>query len=224
MKRLICMILSLAMLLSVASMLSGCNSDAKKIVGTWKAEVDITEMFTEGFEKELKKVSQDAASFFKFKEYTLTFVITFHKDGTYVRNVDTDSLDALIDKITVDVRKGLERFFTDLFKKQGLIGDVDILLLQRTGKTFDMLVRELTTTLNESREEMETKEEGRYVVQKDMIFFSLDKETDPDGTNYDTFTMYNDTLILQTCFCQVKPEEKEYNDRMYPMVFKKQAA
>lgn len=222
MKKLICMILSIATILSMGCMLGGCNTNAKKIIGTWRGEVDITQMLNEGFTQGLGKDAQAAAPYFDLDNYKMVCVITFHEDGTYTKSIDQDSLETMLGKLRNDITQGLRNYFRDTFKKQGLNGSVDDLLLKTIGMNLEAMVSiRLMPGLQEITKSVQD-EEGRYVVQDNMIFYSKDKQTEPDGKNYDTFRMYKNTLILEACFCQVEPKHKEYNDQMYPMALKKQ--
>lgn len=221
MKRIISMILTIAMMLSMGCMLTGCDKATRKVIGTWKADVDITEAMNESFADSLSTIAKGAASYFNFKGYSLTFEITFRKDGTYTRSVDKNSVNSLYTRMWNDIYNGLEKYFRDTFKKQGLTGSVNDILRRTTGKSLKQIV-DLDIMANLPAPQDMEAEEGCYVVQDNMIFFSLDKKTKPDGTNYDTFHMHDGDLVLEFCFCSMEPEEKKYNDLLYPMIFKKQ--
>lgn len=221
MKRIVCMLLSIAMLLSMGCMLTGCDTATKKVIGTWTADVDIAGIMNESFADSLSIIAKGVASYFDFKEYFITFEITFHEDGTYTRSVDTNALNSLYTRIRNDIYNSLDKYFRDTFKKQGLNGSVDDILRRTMGKSLKQLVDQDIMANLPSTQDIEA-EEGCYVVQDNMIFYSSDKQTPPDGTSYDTFYFHKGDLVLESCFCSMEPEEKKYNDQLYPMIFEKQ--
>jgi hypothetical protein len=191
-------------------------------VGVWTAEVYQTKIITESFKEGFGEDADEALQYFRFRNYTLIYILTFYKDGTYTQQVSEGYLTSMIDGIRMDIITGLKSYYKELFKSMGLNGSVDEILKKAIGKTVgDLVDMNIMKNIKSDITELAKGKEGRYKAEDGKLYFSDSKDSVPDENYYDTYELTGNYLILQECFCPIDEAEKEYNDMMYPMVFER---
>ena len=80
MKKAISIFLCAVLLFSMCMSLTGCNSDAKSIIGKWTAEINYAAAVNAGIHT--SEGMKDIDDYFNFDEFYLTTTFTFFEDGT----------------------------------------------------------------------------------------------------------------------------------------------
>ena len=90
MKKTISMLLIISLLLGSTLVLTGCNGDSKKIIGSWQAEIDYAAAVNAGISS--VQGAAKMAEYIKFDSFPLLTTFTFHEDGTYTVTMDPASV------------------------------------------------------------------------------------------------------------------------------------
>ena len=118
MKKMMSLFVCLSLLLSMGCMLGGCNSEQKKLVGTWQSEINYAPVVnTIIYSADSMKGVGD---YFKLDSYTLLTTFTFWDDGTYTITVDPMEVFQSAQQIRNNMVNGMEQYLSDLIKEAGL--------------------------------------------------------------------------------------------------------
>jgi len=210
------LLLVLTMALSCCAALTGCgggSDKAKELVGTWQADMDMSDMFNEQFASD-----PDLAKHVKIDSFVMRLVFTFNDDGTYAFSVDNDSIADSMENVKEALRTGLDSYFTEMMAQQGIEGvDMDT-ALATMGIDIDAMIDELLS--EEAIDEMmaDTTQEGKYMVKDGKFYVSDDVDTAADDTCESfTYTLSGSEMSVT--------EASGADDDMaefFPLVFKKQ--
>jgi hypothetical protein len=206
MKKLFAILLTLAMLLSLAACgTSGGSGDSKPtIVGTWKGSVDIG-------------AAMAAATQMEFDEpLEMGITFTYNADGTYSAMIEEDSMDDLVETM-VDLMIELSI---------SMSGDPDFDLeaeLAKQGMTMKEFREQLKTSMNVEEMFEEAEENGYYKYEDGKIYAAEEKEDlDADEDVEITYVTLTSSKMTITDVEQDGEKMSEVMPDMFPMVFTKQ--
>ena len=189
MKRKICFLLVLAMLLSA---LSGCG-EKKKLLGAWHCTLDASQLAQQFLE------DQNLGGEFEVADFSVTAMLTFFKDNTFRLELDTEKLTDSMAALEKTMAEDLVDILQNKLSEQGLGIDIGQ-LLDKSGLDSDALTQQLTKNLDETAFlEMLNGVlalEGYYQVKGDKLLFTNDPEMKL-GEEYITYTLEGGTLTLE---------------------------
>lgn len=211
MKKVLSILMVLALCVAMLTMFAGCGSEADKLVGTWKAEVDMTDMINEEL-----AADPALAEYFNISSFCVIMTMTFNEDGTYSTGIDADSVSAAMLGLVTDMERGIYAMFEAEIEASGLDMAVEE-LLELSGVSMEDLLSELTYGLESGMVDeivSEAAMSGNFEVKGDKLFLSdgLDYAVDP--AVYEVFTLEGDTLTLVE---NVGAEDDSFG--LYPVVF-----
>lgn len=212
MKKVLSVITTACILLSMVFVLSGCSSDAEKFIGKWNVSIDMTDTINEQFAAE-----EEVGDYLKVKEFSLPMIFTFRDDGTYKLEADSDKFSETYDNLIADFKDGMNKYLEDSIKKTGVDMTADD-LLKSQGITMDELIDQAFTEdmFNEMVSSMSAK--GNYKVEDGKLYTTSDESDDFDDDAYDEYKIVSDSEIELTK--SVGADDEETN-KMYPLTLKK---
>lgn len=219
MKRTVGMILLLCVLLTT---FSGCDSDAKDIIGSWTADINYAAAVNAGIYS--ADGMEEMGDYFKFDEFYLTTTFTFLEDGTYTVELDAVSVFNAVQGIRGHMAAGMEEYIRDEIRKAGLNISASS-YLGMLGLNWITLGEMLFTdyTMGKIAEELSKGSKGRYQVKNGRIYMTEDLEQELSEENYDTYSLEGDTLTLLECHCQQEEGFENVTKEIYPVVLKRVA-
>lgn len=217
MKKFISIVLSAVLLLSLTCVLSGCGTDAKKIIGTWTADVDYTDAFNFGLHS--AEGMEEMGEHFKAKEFILTTTITFRDDGTYTIAIDEASAEKAMESIEYILYDGFVSILTEQYNQQFLPISLEKYLEGMRNTIWSMVDSALTDEVKkELLDGLVNPHTGNYKLEDGKLYMTKEV-TDDFGEDHDTYELDGDTLTLLECFCQIDEEQAELQRALYPMIF-----
>jgi hypothetical protein len=216
MKRLVSILLLLSMLLS----LSGCNGEAKAILGTWTAEINYAAAVNAGIYA--ADGMEDMGDYFEYEEFMLTTTFTFLEDGTYTVELDAASVFNAVQGIRGHIASGLKDYLADEISKAGLNMSVDVYLAM-LGLNWNTLEAQILTdyTIGQIADELNKGSKGLYRVKNGKIYMTATIDEALTDENFDTYTLDGDTLTLLECHCQQEEGFENVTKDIYPIVLKR---
>lgn len=214
MKKLISLVLVAAMLCCV---LAGCGSkEADALVGTWKADVDMTELMAESLGTEVMEfVTLDTVIF--------SMVLQFNSDGTYAMTLDTASVETALDGILQNVKDGTLAMLEKQIAEYGLEMTVEE-MLAASGTDLDTMMADMEAQMNIpaliQQVISEASNEGKYDAKDGKLFMSAGLEYLPDPACYEVYTLEGNVLTLVE---YVGTDDSSSFEGLYPLVFNKAA-
>ena len=211
MKKSIAIILCLVMALSV--LLTGCGSDADKLVGTWKATIDMSSYLNDT----IAEADAEIAEYFSFEDLTFDVIMTFGENGECAMEADEDSWSDMAEKLGEQMKVSYEAYFKDLLKSMGVDMTVDE-LLSASGTTMDDMIDEMLDEMMSSDVLSEMESEGYFKLQDGMIYISEEKDDAFDEDVANPYTLDGDNLTIKA---SEDEEDEDYIDFLYPLELKK---
>ena len=207
MKKVLALLLAMMM---VAALFAGCGSkgnkesaekdtrsDAEKIVGTWKGEVDMSDV-----------MQAQAGDEMEIKDFKVEVTYEFKEDGTYATQVSEESvgkaMESLIDSLLPYLKENMKT------EAEALGMSVDQ-LLEAYGMTEDDLGELMLSMVDTSSMMDNLKREGKYQVKDGKIYINADTQEELDESTYGEYTLKGDTLTLTV----------NQDGETYSMVFKR---
>lgn len=217
MKKIVSLLLVLALLVSMSALLTGCG-DEKKILGTWKADVDYADAFNLGIRS--AEGMEEMAKYFEAEEFIVTTTLIFREDGTYTTTIDEAAAEKALESVEYILYNGFESLVKEQFNQLGLPISLDKYLESMTHAIWEMVDAALTDEVKEELiDEMVNPHTGNYKLENGKIYMTEDVSDAISEDAYDTYELDGDTLTLLECFCQIDEEQKEAQKSLYPMVF-----
>ena len=210
MKKQLSIVLCIAMIFAMLVTLSGCGEKEKdKFVGTWKTDLDMTEMINEGFSEDA-----DMATYFKFDEFKITMVFTFNEDLKYKSDIDEDAFNTSYDCLVQSFTKGMKDYLEATAKKQGLNLSADE-MLKLSGTTMDAAIKESLNkdTLKNSFDEI--KGEGTFEAKDGNLILTDSKTNETSSESYE-FVSDSELKLVEPA----NSDGEELN-KIYPLILKK---
>lgn len=203
-------LLAVLCVVSMICLLSGCASEADKLVGNWAAEIDMSDSVNEDLAEEIGEADI-------FSAYVITMNLSFNEDGTYKMEVDEEKMEETLEILYEEVKAYMIKYLEMLISDQKLNMTVDEVLKQ-SGTNMDTLIAEFG--LEDMYKEMaeEVLAEGIYDAKDGKLFMSEGKDSAIDEGEYELYTLDGDMLTITGCY----PETEVEDDVMdYPIVFNK---
>ena len=207
MKKRIALLLSFVLVLSLA--LCACGGK-ETVVGTWKADINLVELFNEEME------AAGMGEFVKLESFNLPLIMEFKEDGTGSMKVDAEAMNATMDKMVTELTAGLEAYFTEYFASMGLEIDLDE-ALAATGTSMDDLVEELKAEFAAEDAFAEFASEFNYKAEDGKLYMSEDLETEIDTSVYNTYELKGNTLTLDVGTEEFDADMEAMAEYMFPM-------
>ncbi len=203
MKKLLAILLALAMLLSLAACSTSGGSGGGKptIVGTWKGTMNLAAGTQMEFDESL--------------ELGVTF--TYNADGTYSASVDEDSFEDFAETM-VDMAIELSI---------SMSGNPDFDLeaeLAKQGMTMKEFREQLKTSMNIDQIREEAEENGFYKYEEGKIYTAEDKD-DLEAGDYIEITHITTLTSSKMTVTDIEQDGEKMSEAMpdmFPMVFTKQ--
>lgn len=218
----------LSALLLVAVMLLGlcaCSSPEKELAGTWKCEMDMTEIANEAMAAEL---GDEFASNTSLK---IPVTATFTEDKTYTLSVDLDAAEeAMLDWLST-LSEPVTEYLYQMSEAEGMTReDVDAIILQTYGVSVSDMVESMLDEMaaDFSIEDVlgDDSEESGVFKAEDGKLYMAETEEDLNDNDYFTYTVSGSTLTLESAEGDEASElfaSSDYDmESLFPLVFKKQ--
>lgn len=213
MKRSASMILMLAMVLCL---FAGCgNQEADALVGTWAADVDMTQMVSEA-------MSAEMAEYVALNDVIFTMRMQFNDDGTFSVSLDKTSVETALEGVLQSVKDGVYAMLEAQIAQTGLEMTVEE-MLAASGMDLDAIIADLETQMNLSglAEQINTDASGngQYDAKGGKLFLSAGLEYRPDPACYEVYTLDGEVLTL----LEYVGDDAGSFDGLYPLQFHKVA-
>lgn len=204
-------VLSIVLVLSMLLCLTGCSSDADKLVGTWECELDLSEQLNDELASD-----PEVAEFVEIKDFTMVIIMEFEDDGTYSMSVDEDALGETFESLKVDVAEGMAAYLENMaLEEMGVEMTADE-IMELAGMNMDDLINSVFTEemLDELVSGME--QEGNFEAKNGKLYTSAGLDYDVDPEVYETYELDGDELTL----LEYHGDDDDVMD-IYPMEFEK---
>ncbi len=189
MKKFLALVLSAVLLVGV---LAGCGGDKSasgdSLEGTWRANLDMTDMFNE------QMAAGGMGEFMNISEFGITMVMEFKSDGTYSLSADEDALASSMEGLKEELKSSATAYLENMLKEQGLDMSVED-ALAASGMSLDDMLNQIFSeeSMNELTAGM--KSEGQYKAEDGKLYTS-DSVDEAPGDSYESYTLDGDTLTL----------------------------
>lgn len=208
MKKIVSLTLALVM---IAMIVAGCAAEEKRLVGTWKGELDMTASLLEEMGEQLDG--------FELQEFRVTVVYTFREDGTYEMGLDEASVQAAFDGLIDSMKALMKEKLEQRAQEQGK--DLEQ-LLANSGLTVEDLMKNITDAAAEknlAERLMERSQvQGRYKAEDGKLYITTAPDEEISAEVYDTYALKGDVLTLTNT---VGSNEENLIHAVYPVILKK---
>lgn len=218
-KRLLALTVALVMLVSCVGLLAGCGGDkGKDLVGTWTAELDMTEGMKASFVDEmaaeiagagLGDLSADDLFDLTRMSGVMEWKMVMNEDGSMTMTMDgqkmADSLKDVIADSEVKIKAAIPTIMEAMFAQQGMsMADMEALLAAQ-GMSMDDMVEELGGELSAAFSEgladmdasdMSVEESGYYIVNGNKLYVVDNKGDKPNPDEYLEFELKGEELVV----------------------------
>lgn len=188
-------------------------TDAEKIVGTWKATVDMTDEMNELF-----AVDEEMSKYVKITKFEFSVNLQYKKGGTYKLTADEKSFKTAANGLKADVIAGMNAYLEDVIESNGL----DMTVEEAAQEAFGMSIDEyVDIAFGDEMVDAMTDEailEGKYKIKSGKLYMSMDLEEDIDEDAYITYKLTDTTLKLTEEKCE---EGFGVFEEMLPLTFTK---
>ena len=214
MKKLISLLLVAAMICCV---MAGCggSKEAQALVGTWKADVDTTELMTE-------TMGADMAEFVTLEDVVFTMVFKFNSDGTYSVTLDEASVQVALEGVLQAVKDGTVAMLEAQIAEYGMDMSVED-MLAASGTDLDTVFAQMEEQMNlpalAAQTIAEASHEGKYDAKEGKLFLSAGLDYLPDPECYEVYTLEGNVLTL----LEYVGDDDGNFDGLYPLIFNKVA-
>lgn len=207
MKKKIALLLSIVLMLSVVLCACSTQTEKDKLVGTWKTTVNMADAFNEEMATE-----PEMAEYLTLESFDIGFILVFNEDDTYSLTVDSEIMDASVEKLGQDLTDGLLRYFADVLAAQGVEMDVED-ALTTMGISLEGLVEEMKAEAFSEESYSEMNAAGKFKAEDGKLYLSDSVDAEVDTADYNTYTLDGDTLTLEA---GTEPDD-DMVAYMYPM-------
>ena len=209
-------VVSVLMLLSMALILVSCGSsgDKEKFVGTWEANVNLTDFVNEQFQAGFDQVGEDASEYFNIDEFEFKMLFTFNDDDTYSISVDEDSLNNSVETIKGNFKDGFTAYVEDMIASMGLEMSVDEMMAM-SGMSMDDVINAGfgDEIIGGMIEEFEVN--GNWDAKDGKLYTTESVNDDIDENSYELYEITSDGIKLS------EPEGVEDELGIFPIVLTK---
>lgn len=247
-KNLLALLLALVMLVACVGLLAGCGgSKAKDLVGTWTAEMDMSEGFKANFADAMVEemanaglgdMSADDLFDLTRLNAVMEWKMVMNEDGSMTMSMDAQKLaDSLQDVMTdseVKIKAAIPTIMEAMFAQQGMsMEDVEALLAAQ-GMSMDDMVDELGNELSAAisegmtdidSSEMSVEESGYYTVNGNKLYVVDNKGDKPNPDEYLQFELKGDELVVTDMPAELREAFGEMEEMaggsLLPLTFKR---
>ncbi len=208
--------LALALCLALAACLfAGCGKQNLP-VGTWKANLDMTDLIKEEAKAGADPETAELVEGMNLSDLTMELVMDLKQDGTYEMKVSEESMSAMEDKIIAGLKDALveglaaEGYDAETLKDAGL--DMDALI--------EDMISEEDLDMTSAAEEFQNS--GKYKVEGNKLFLSDENGAYADD-DYLVFNVDGNTLTV-TEISTPEGQDAEvlaFVESLLPIVFNK---
>lgn len=175
------------LLLTLCLLLSGCGkSDKDKFVGTWSADVDMTDILNETLAED-----PETAAYFNIDSFGMTLLFTFEADGSYKIAADEDAFADACNGLIDTVTEGAKRYLEDTAKAEGLDMTADE-MLGIMGLSMDDFMGEMLDRDDLKELLADVEDSGKYEVKDGKLYTTLDEN------DYIAYKFVSDTELQFT--------------------------
>lgn len=211
MKKVISLLLVAVMLCAV---LTGCgNKESQALVGTWKADMDVTELMT-------SQIGADMAEFVTLNDVVFTMVMTFTDDGEFEISLDEASVDIALQSVLQSVKDGTYAMLEAQIADMGLEMSVEE-VLAASGTDLDTVFADLEAQMDlpglAAQTIAEASGSGNFEAKDGKLHLSAGLSYQPDPASYEVYSLEGDVLTL---YEYVGDDDSSF-DGLYPLVFHK---
>ena len=211
MRRILFLILSALLLLSLLS-LTGCGEKENPIVGTWEAELDLTDELNAA-------LSEDEAlgEYMNLREFVIRVQTVYREDDTYSMSADRASIQTALDGLTEDLTTAVQSWLDASIAAYG--GDMTAEeVLAQDGTSMDELITEMKTVLSPEELISGLNRQGRYRAEDGKLCLSDSVNTEIDSRQYEIYTIEGKGAE-QTLTLTAGTEDDDAYGGLYPIVF-----
>lgn len=216
---------ALALILCLAMLFVMCacgENDTEKFVGTWEAEVDMTDTALASLEDELG----DLMVYFDFGKIISVITFTFDADGTYEMTMKLT--DESVEGYNSALKDGLKAMMSDqLAAEMEAYGmtqeEYEAAYIEAYGVTVD---EDIDAYIEQAIQEIDIQQiladssmEGNWKVQDGKLFMTEDVDDDFDEASYDVYEALTDTGF--TIVSEFNEGEEDTENDLYPINFTK---
>ena len=210
MKKVISLLLVAVMLCAV---LTGCgNKEAEALVGTWEAEMDVTELMA-------SQMGSDMAEYVTLSDVVFTMVMTFDEDGVFEITLDEASVNDALQIVLQSVKDGTYAMLQDQVADMGLDMSVEDVLVA-SGTDLETVFADLEAQLDlpglAAQTIAEASGTGNFEVKDGKLHMSAGLSYKPDPACYEVYSLEGDVLTLH----EYVGDDSAF-DGLYPLVFHK---
>lgn len=175
------------LLLTLCLLLSGCSgSDKEKFVGTWSANVDMTDIINESLAED-----PETAEYFTVDNFGMTLLFTFEADGSYKITADEDAFADSCDSLIETITEGATKYLEDTAKAEGLSMTADD-MLGIMGLSMDDFMGEMMDQDDLKELLADVEDSGKYEVKDGKLYTTLDEN------DYIAYKFVSDTELQFT--------------------------
>lgn len=199
------------LLLTLCLLLSGCGkSDKDKLIGTWKADVDMTDIINESIAED-----PDAADYFKVDSFGMTLLFTFEEDGSYQITADQDAFADACDGLIDTIADGTKAYLEALALEEGLELDADA-MLGLLGLSMDDFMDGMIDRDDLKSLVADVEDSGKFEAKDGKLYTTL------DDTDYIAYEFVSDTELRFTEVGGEDASDEEF-DQLLPLTLTKQS-
>ena len=218
MKRSIGKIVGIVLIVSMLLAFAGCGNskagDKEQFVGTWKAELDMTDLFNEGLKQEIAQADEEMASYFDIEHFGFTVVFKFNEDDTYTTEIDDASLNDSMDAMKACVRDGMMAYFEDMIAEYELDMSVED-MLEASGISIEDIIEEGLSADMFDDVLAELEMHGNWKAENGKLYTTETVNDKIDKNSYELYEITSEGIKLSL----VDPTEDETG--IFPMLLKK---
>ena len=175
------------LLLTLCLLLSGCGgSDKDKFVGTWSANVDMTDIINDSLAED-----PETAEYFTVDNFGMTLLFTFEEDGSYKITADEDAFAKSCDSLIETITEGATKYLEDTAKAEGLDMTADD-MLGIMGLSMDDFMGEMMDQDDLKELLADVEDSGKYEVKDGKLYTTLDEN------DYIAYKFVSDTELQFT--------------------------
>lgn len=209
MKKILSVILILALVLSLGACKKSAPDPAAELRGTWEAQVDLAAYLKE----KIVLSNQELKDTLNLSKYPATLILELKEDGSYQRTLKGAFEEAAIATLRAELTAGYTAYYTAFLKNKGM--DMSVAEFEKTtGVSLAAKVNQVADSAYLKAILTDIDRGGTYEVQEGTIAFGgFASAGEPV---HHTYTLEADALTLSECDAPGDLEEA-----FYPLTFQK---
>ena len=208
----LCALIAFAMIFALAA--CGGTDDTEKFVGIWKSEQQLSNYMD--LLGEMDVDDPEILDYLKLDGISITIMLTFNKDGTFISMINKESYETAMKKIFENT---IIATIEDTIATMGLDMSVDEYLAELE-TTIDELYAQSIDEEVLSEGLAQSSRMGNWKVENGKLYTTNELSADFDMSAYETYTISGTTLTL-TGIVGSGADDAAIG-AVYPMTFTKQ--